>query len=609
MWWTFAIILGALALFALEWTPMEVTSIGIVCALLLFFSVFPVLGSGGVNQLDASRILEGFANPALVTVLALLVMGQGMVRTGVLDHAARLILRVGRRQAALSLALVLAVALGVSGFLNNIPVVVIFIPVMQMLAARFRRSVSKVMMPLSFAAVLGGMTTLVGSSTNLLVNSALIEVGQRPFGFFEFSMLGLVMAGAGFLYVFLVAPLLLPDRASYVQSLMAGGGRQFIAQITLSEGAALIGKTAPGGIFADLPDMTVHMVHRGEQTILPPFEGLTLRAGDVLVVAATRQALREALAKDPVLLYPVLSDEEEGRGEDRESGPWHGPSRVLAEAMVTPASNLNGRTLPQIGFRHKTGCIVLGVQRRSRMLRTRLTDIRLEAGDVLLVQGQPEAIDGLKVNPDIVLIEWSTEELPALDHAKRAVAIFVGAMGLAAAGLLPIVAATLTGAVAMVATGVLNVSQAARAIDPKIVATIGAALAMGVSLEETGGAAFLAHLLLVAVGDAGPAVVLALFFLLVAGLSNIISTKTCAVLFTPIAVDIALELAIAPQVFAVAVVFAANCSFASPLGYQTNLLVMGPGHYRFLDFARAGAPLIILLWLTFALVAPIYYGL
>ena len=615
MWATFALIIFALALYALELLPMEVISIGVVCALLVFFHLFPVAGGDGVNRLDPGRILEGFANPALITVLALLVMGQGMVETGILDRAARLVLGLGGRRSWLSIVVVLGVVLAVSAFLNNIPVVVIFIPIMEAVAGRFGRSVSKLMIPLSFAAVFGGMTTLVGSSTNLLVNSALIEMGQTPFSFFDFSVPGLVLAGAGLAYVLLAAPRLLPDRAPLAASLLDRGGRQFIAQITVSEESGLVGQGARRGLFAGLPAMTVRMIQRGEQAILPPFEGFVARPGDVLVVAATRKELTEALSHDPGLLYPDLEDGgavvSAASGDvdnDVSEQPWHAGERVLVEVMVAPASRLIGQSLPQIGFRYKTRCIVLGIQRRSRMIRARMTDIRLQSGDVLLLQGQSDDLKALRGNRDVVLLEWSAAALPTLHRAKRATSIFLAAIGLAAAGLAPIVVATLTGAAAMVASGALNVRQAVRAVDPKIVTTIGAALALGVALQETGGAAFLAAALVDALAGVGPATVLSLFFLLVALLSNVISTKTTAVLFTPIAVDIALDIGVAPEAFTVAVVFAANCSFASPLGYQTNLLVMGPGHYRFVDFVRAGAPLILIMWLVFSLFAPWYYG-
>jgi di/tricarboxylate transporter len=610
MWAVFALILVALVFYVLERAAMEVTSLGIICALLIFFHFFPV-GTEGAPSLTPVRILQGFANPALITVLALLVLGQGMIRTGVLDRGASLLLgaRGGRGGLLVSLLLILLVAMIVSAFLNNIPVVVIFIPIMQMLASRYGRSVSKLMIPLSYAAVLGGMTTLIGSSTNLLVNSALIEMKVAPFGFFDFSIPGLVMASAGLVYVLLVAPRLLPDRAGLANSMVDGDGKHFVAQITVSEDSDLVGKDAPGGHFSGLPEKTLRMVQRGEQAILPPFEDYTARPGDVLVVAATRKALARFLAEDPGLLHPDLEAGRSFPGDLTPGGRWQEGGQSLAEVMVAPASGMIGQTLPQVGFRYKTHCIVLGIQRRSRMIRQRITDIRLQSGDVLLIQGQPDDLNRLRRNRDVVLLEGSAEELPALDHAKRATIIFVAVVTLAASGALPIVVAALAGASAMVMVGVLNVRQAFRAVDAKIFTTIGAALALGVALQETGGAQYLAQALVSALEGATPATVLSLFFLLVAILSNIISTKTAAVLFTPIAVDLALALGVDPQVFAVAVIFAANCSFASPLGYQTNLLVMGPGHYRFADFFRAGLPLIVLMWLVFTLFAPWYYGI
>ena len=608
MWAVFAFILVGLVFYVFERAAMEVTSLGIICALLIFFHFFPVIHDG-VPALTPGRILQGFANPALITVLALLVMGQGMVRTGVLDRGANLLLGVGGGSLTVSLLLILVAAMAVSAFLNNIPVVVIFIPIMQALAHRYGRSASKLMIPLSYGSVLGGMTTLIGSSTNLLVNSALIEVKATPFGFFDFTIPGLVMASVGLIYVLLVAPRLLPDRYGMADSIVDGDGKHFVAQITVTAESELVGKDAPGGHFSVLPDKTLRMVQRGEQAILPPYEDFTVRPGDILVVSATRKALGNFLAEDPGLLYPDLEEDRDVPGQVTSGGRWLEGGQALAEVMVAPASGLAGFTLPQIGFRYKTHCIVLGLQRRSRMVRERITGIRLRAGDVLLVQGQPDDIAALKRFRDVVLLEWSAEELPVLDHAKRATLIFITVLALAASGVVPIVVAALTGAAAMVVVGVLNVRQAFQAVDPKIVTTIGAALALGVTLQETGGARYIAQGLLTTLGDASPATILSLFFLLVAGLSNIISTKTAAVLFTPIAVDLAVAVGVEPQVFAVAVVFAANCSFASPLGYQTNLLVMGPGHYKFIDFVRAGTPLIVLMWIVFSLFAPWYYGI
>ncbi len=277
--------------------------------------------------------------------------------------------------------------------------------------------------------------------------------------------------------------------------------------------------------------------------------------------------------------------------------------------MVTPGSRHVGQNLVQIGFRYKYHCVVLGIQRRSQMIRARVTEIRLEPGDVLLVQGRQSDVDALRGDQDILLVEWTATEMPAAHHAASTLTIFVGVIATAALGVLPIKIATLVGAGLMLATGVLNIRQATRAIDRTIVMMIAAALDLGSALQATGGAEFLAGVLLSVMGDASPAIILSAFFLLVAVLANLISTKATAVLFTPIAVGIAQGLSLPVEPFAVAVVFAANCSFASPIGYQTNLLVMAPGNYRFVNFIRVGTPLLIIVWLVFSFVAPWYYGL
>jgi di/tricarboxylate transporter len=284
-------------------------------------------------------------------------------------------------------------------------------------------------------------------------------------------------------------------------------------------------------------------------------------------------------------------------------------NQTLAEAMVTPSSRLIGQTLGEAHFPDAHHCAVLGIRRRSRMIRAKLTDIHVEAGDVLLVLGRRADVRMLRSDPEVLLMEWSATDLPTPYYGVRAMLIFLGVVACAASGLLPIAVAAVCGAGLMVATGVLSIREATHALDRQIVMMIGTALAMGAALQETGGAAFLAHILISVMGDARPMAVLSAFFLLVALLSNVISTKACAVLFTPIAVDLARSLGVDPAAFAVAVVFAANCSFASPIGYQTNLLVMTPGQYRFTDFIRAGTPLIFIVWLTFSFFAPWYFGI
>lgn len=598
----FALIVVSLVLYASEKLPLEVTSLGVLCALMVLFQVLPVDGAQGVNRLDAVRLLSGFANPALIAVLGLLVIGDALERTGALDKGAALVLAAGRGSPVATVTMALSAVLVVSAVLNNIPVVVIFIPIMQAISLSIGRRPSRLLIPLSFAAMLGGMTTLIGSSTNLLVSSALVQLGERPFGFFDFTIPGIVLASVGLVYLLAIAPRLLPDHSDMAQSL-APDNRQFIAQITVAEGATLDGAGFSDGAPAELADLGLLLVQREEHAFLPPFDGVTLQAGDVIVVGASREALAQAVKSDPVALHPRF----EGEVESPER--WLIGGQVLAEIMVTPGSTMIGRTLEDIGFRYKHHCIVIGIQRRSQLLRRRLTEIRLEAGDTLLVQGRRDDIRALRGNHDAVLMEWSAEDIPAVHHARRAGLIFFAVVAASATGLLPISIAALSGAVAMVATGVMGVRDAMRALDRQLVFLIAAALALGAALQETGGADFLADTMLAAVGNASHPVVLSVFFTLVALLSNVLSTKATAVLFTPIAVGVAHSIGAPVEPFAVAVVFAANCSFASPVGYQTNLLVMGPGGYRFFDFVRVGMPLIVLLWITFSLFAPWYYGL
>ncbi|MSO81150.1 MAG: hypothetical protein EXQ97_05925 [Alphaproteobacteria bacterium] len=277
--------------------------------------------------------------------------------------------------------------------------------------------------------------------------------------------------------------------------------------------------------------------------------------------------------------------------------------------MVTPASRLVGQTLEIAAFRHRFHVIVVGIQRQSRIIRERITKIHLEAGDVLLIQGAREDVEGLRGNRDVMIIAWSTVLLPAAHRARSALAIFGAVVLLSITELLPIVISSLLGAGLMLAVGILSIRQAGRAVDRNTVLLIAAALAIGMALEETGGAATIVDAFRALIGYASPLVALSWMFLVIAVMTNLISNNAAAVLFTPVAVGIAQRLGVPAEPFAFAVIFAANCSFATPIGYQTNMMVMGPGNYRFMDFFRAGAPLVVIVWLGYTAIAHFWYGL
>jgi di/tricarboxylate transporter len=598
MWFTLALTAAAIVAYAFELLPIELIGLGILGLLLLLFELAPLLGAGDL-ALGPGEILSGFASPALIAVCALLVVGEAMVSTGALEGIARLLVWLARGSFQRAVIYSLGYVAASSGFLNNTPIVVIFMPILRSIAERFGRTASAVMMPLSFAAILGGMLTLIGTSTNLLVSGELVRLGEEPLGFFSFTVPGLVLALAGGAYVLLL-PMLLPQRDD-PSSLGAADGKQFIAELDVGPDSPLIGESARGGMFPSLAEVTVRLVQRGEQAILPPFEGITLQAGDILIVAATRKVLTEMLTKyQGHLLNPPAGERTPQPRGEREM--------LLTEAMIRPGSRIIGQTLEFTNLPARSHCTVLGIQRRARMLRTRLGDVRLEPGDVLLLLGLSDDIERLRGDPDLLVMEWSASAMPLVRKAPLAAAIFAAMVVPAALDLVPIVVTALLGVLALILTGCLNVRQAARAVDRQIVLIIASSLALGTALEATGGAAYLAGLVLDAMDGASSGMILSVLFFLIAMLTNVLTNNAAAVLFTPVAVNLAHQLGADVFPFALAVVFGASCSFATPIGYQTNLLVMGPGHYRFMDFAVAGLPLVFLLWLAFSLFVPWYYG-
>ncbi|VAX04316.1 FIG00694541: hypothetical protein, partial [hydrothermal vent metagenome] len=454
-----------------------------------------------------------------------------------------------------------------------------------------------------------GMTTLIGSSTNLLVAGSYKSHTGLDIGFFDFTISGLFLASLGLLYVVFIAPLILPKKLSTTNdNTKFITGKQFIVQLDLIDGNSLLGKKSIAGMFPDLSRMTVRLVQRGLKTYLPPFDDITFQEGDSIILATTRAILSEKISKDPCLLKGILTLPDQDDQEDL-TNQEVARGQKISEVIVAPASRLDGRTLEQVGYHLQGGCKVLGIQRRSRMIRTSLNDIRLEAGDILLVVGTSSQINSLRMNKDVLLMEWSTREVPIKSDSWKALAIFIGVVALASTGIVPIPITATCGAFLMIAMGCLNIRQASRAVDRRIFLLIGAAIAMGTSLQATGGASYLAEGLLIILEGSSVAIILSAFFLLIAILTNLLSNNATAVLFTPIAINIANQLDVDPMIFVTAVIFAANCSFATPMGYQTNLLVMGPGNYKFKDFMKVGVPLIILLWIGYSLFAPWYYNL
>lgn len=597
MWASLTIVAISIILYMSDRWSMELISAVIIVALLLLFQF------AGTNTIDGNPVepidlLMGFGNPALITIMALLIVGQGLFQTGALDGPTKSLLAAYDRRPMLTLIGSFLAVFITSAFINNTPIVIMFLPVMSAIAARMGVSPSKIMMPLSFVSVFAGMTTLIGTSTNLLAAESYKRLEGVTLGFFDLTAFGLVLAGVGLVYVFLTSNILLPSREDMSDKIASPSGKQYVAQIKVTSGHFLSGKTPIAGMFTELPNMTVRMIQRGERAILPPFEDVQLAPGDLIIIAATRKALSDLLASRPELLNQMLRSG--GDNPDDKSAR----SLLLAEAIIAPGSRMAGRTVELLGFRRLTQAVVLGIQRRSRMIRSRLGEIRLEAGDTLLLCAPPDAFTQLRQSRDILLLEWSSTEIPVTAKAQTARVIALATVFFAATGLLPILHASISGAVAMILVNCLNIRQASRSLDFRIFLMIGAALAMGIALERTGAVDLIARGIIGVAEPYGKYAVLSAIFLVVAILTNILSNAATAILFTPVAITAALELGTDPFPFVLAVIYAANCCFATPIAYQTNLLVMGPGHYKFTDYVRFGGPLVLLIWVIFTLIAP-----
>lgn len=599
-----AIVLASIGFYAADKWSLELVSIGLIAALMVLFMLPGAVGVDGA-PVQAADLLAGFGNPALITIMALLVVGQGLFQTGALEGPTRALLHSYDKRPVPTLAAAFGFVFFISAFINNTPVVIMFLPVISAIAQRMKASPSKLMMPLSYASVFAGMTTLIGTSTNLLAAETYVRIEGVELQFFDQTPVGLMLAAVGFIYLAVFSRYLLPSRSGLDEDIITSSGKQFVAQLEVGRDHFLLGKRPVAGMFKELPNFTVRVIQRGERAFLPPFEDVALEQGDLVIVAATRSALMDVLSSKPEMLEQIWRTGS-GAAPDVDAPR----SLVLTEAVVAPGSRMVGRTVEMLGFRRLTRAVVLGIQRRSHMIRAKLGEIRLEAGDTLLLCGPSDALRELRASRDLILLEWSQTEIDLTANALAARIITFLMVLAAATGVMSILHASLLAAVSMIMLGCLNSRQAARALDLQIFLVIGAALAMGKALELTGADVMIATGVVNLAAPYGSLAVLSTLFITVAVMTNVLSNAATAVLFSPIALSAAEQIgAPDPLPFLLAVIYGANCCFATPIAYQTNLLVMGPGHYKFGDFLRFGGPLVVLLWLVFMVVAPWQFDL
>ncbi len=579
-----AIIVGALALFASERFPADIVALGVMLAIIL------------TGLLPPEEAFQGFGSSTVMMILGLLIMTAALNRTGVIDLVGRQLVRFMGASQERTLVVIMSAAGGLSSFMSNAASTAFFLPLVIRLARRSNFSVSKLLLPMAFATQLASSVTLVASSTNLVVSGVMVRYGLEPLGVLEMLPVGLPILIAGILYMRFIGVRLIPDRTP----VNAGDGvnrRIYVTEALILPDSPLHGKTLMEAAFGRDLDLTVLRVLRGAQ-YLRADPDLQLAQNDLLVLAC---------ARDDVLKLKNLRGvaiKEDTKPLDAQFG---GDLRV-SETLISPDSLLIGRTLRGVRPRALYGFQVLAIQRHGEPIPRKLSEVRMQLGDVLLVQGDQANIEALEQNGMFRILTSELDDLrPDLRRAPRAIVIFVGMLTLAFFGVLALPVAMLCGAVLAVVTRCITPEEAYRQVEWKALILIGSMLALGIAMETSGTAQFLAGGFINVVGGASPVLLMGSFFVLTVILTQPLSNQAAVVVVLPIALQTALQLGLDPRAFAIMVGVAASCGFLTPLE-PSCVMVYGAGRYRFMDFVRVGALLTVIIFVIVMLIVPVVWS-
>ncbi|MDJ0749477.1 MAG: SLC13 family permease [Woeseiaceae bacterium] len=595
------LIVAALFLFTRDKIPLESSSLAVIIALTPGFHLFPYESDG--VQITPADFLVGFGNQALIAICSLIVIGKALETTGALQPVARFVGNLWLKRPNVALLYMLVAVFVLSAFVNDTPIVVLMIPILVGIALRTKLPASGFMLPMGLATIMGGMSTTIGTSTNLLVVGITRDLGVADIGMFDITLPALMVGGVGLIFIWLFVPRILPDRT---MPMTGTRPRLFDAQLTVREDGFAAGKSLKEVLERTDHEMRVEQIRRGDSLLVARLPSVSLQPGDRLLVRDTPENLKDFERSIGATLYDVTDSIDT---VDSQKRPREG-DQYLAEIIITRDSPLHRRTLSEVSFAASYGLVPLAVN-KARARGPKEADpgaVRLREGDVVLVQGTRSALDTAK-NDVKLLVADGTIELPRAHRAKRSLFVLFLVVGVAATGLLPISISAPIGVSLLIALGCVSWANVGRSLPIAVIMLIVASLAMGKALVVTGMAEFLAFGLVRAAGDLPTPVILSGFILIMAVLTNLVSNNAAAVIGTPIAIAVAQQLGAEPLPFVLAVLFGANMSFATPFGYQTNLLILSTGGYRFADFLRAGVPLILILWVGFSIVLPLWYGL
>lgn len=609
MWVTLIVFFAMVVALAFETLAAEVT---LLCGLL-------TLVACGIVKLDAA--LAGFANRGVLTIAALYVVGAGLRATGGLETLSLWLL--GRPTSKTPLMRLLAPVAGLSGFMNNTPLVAFLMPVFIQIAKRLRISPSRLLIPLSYASILGGCCTLVGTSTNLVVAGLIADIeGQPRMHLFELTWVGLPIAVCGLLYLVTIGRRLLPDRADLMEH-METHPREYVVEMVIREGCSLIGHSVRQAGLRDLPGLYLYRIERSGRVISPVGPDERMERADLLYfsgIASTVVDLQKIRGLEPVDYHaPSAVSEADATGslasfeglpgtEPVAASPRQG-RRVLCEVVTSSTSPLLGQSIRDANFRSRYNASVIAVHRSGEKLEQKIGKIVLVIGDTLLIDADEDFPRRWRHSPDFVLVSGIEDSSPVKhERAWIALTVFAGVMlGMSFYPGDPVVIA-MAGAVLMVLCGCVRAQEGERNIELSVILLVGAALGIGKGLESSGAAAWMAHGLLSVVRGFGPIAVLAAVYLLTMLLSEFLSNNACAAMMGSIAVAVAKEMGIDVRPLMIAVAISASCAFASPIGYQTNLMVLNAGGYRFTDYTRVGLPLNLLCMLIAMTLIPLIWS-
>jgi di/tricarboxylate transporter len=595
----------------IDWPTLQI-AIVLVLVVVVFFGFVrermppDIVALSAVGVLLATGILESgdvlsvFGNSAPLTVASMFVLSAALERTGVIDGLGRTVTRAGSRSPLLSVVLMMACVMGLSAFINNTPVVVILTPVVIGLARALGQAPSKLLIPLSFASIFGGTTTLIGTSTNILVDGVARQQGLEPFGMFEITAAGAIMGAVGIAYLLIFGRWLLPSREIRADILPRSEDRHFMADVLVPLGSPLVGKRLKDAGFTDERGLRLIDLLRRDRSLREEWEEVLLEPGDRLVVRSKvgdMLGLRQA------------GDVAFGGRDGHAIEPIGARETVVMEGVIGPQSRFLRRRVADLNLRRLYGAYILAIHRRGEGLSGNFDDVFLQMGDTLLLEGSHESMKRLFDYRELVNLSHPVERPLRRDKAPIAVLAVALVMGLAAFEVLPIAALALMAATAVVALRCLDAEEAYSAIRWNILMLIFGMLAIGIAMEKTGAAKLIVENFAQLAGALGPLAVLSAVYFITSAITEVMSNNAAAILLTPIAAGLAVQLGVDPRPFVVAVMFAASASFATPIGYQTNTFVYSAGGYKFSDFIKIGLPLNFILWATATMIIPIFWPL